>query len=199
MRKFQTLIGLALASCVAPGLRADATIRYQSNLKPAAGLPPAMVQAVKVAHYIPSSTLICMKGHEAYSASDDRIAIIDFVKQELTLIDASHKTFSTFPVSEFAGKLAAAMPAGQMDGAQGALASIKTKVDSKMTGRTETIQDVRAEEREITISMEMPIAANLSQTGPSTKLVIQIWTAQQGEAMRVPAIRELTGFNLWHR
>jgi TonB family protein len=195
----RALICLALTSCGAPGLRADVTIRYQANLKPAAGLPPAMEQAVNAAQYMPSSTLICMKGHQAYSASDDRIAIIDIVKQEMTLIDASHKTFATFPISEFASKIAAAMPAGQTVAAKTAMASIKTKVDSKMTGRTETIQNVRSEEREITISMDMQMPPTLPQTGPSTRLVMQIWTAQQGEALRVPAIRELTGFNLWQK
>jgi hypothetical protein len=126
------------------------------------------------------------EGHQGYSVSGDVIAMIDFEKKELTLVDTSHKTFATFPASEFADGIAAAVAAEQMKAAQQVRASIKTKVDSKMTRRTEAILGVQAEEREITVSMDIPMLANLPQTGPTAKLVMQIWTAQPGEAMRVP-------------
>jgi hypothetical protein len=39
----------------------------------------------------------------------------------------------------------------------------------------------------------------MNQTGPGMKLVMHIWTAKQAEALRVPAIRELTGYQAWQR
>jgi TonB family protein len=191
---------LALACCAAPGLRADVTIRYETSWKPAADLPPAFAQLVKAAaQNAGTPTVIRMKGHEGYSAAGDVISIIDFETKDLTLVDASHKTFAKLPVSELADRIAAAMPAEQMKTAQQAMASIKTKVDSKITGRTAVIQSVQAEEREITISIDMPVPSNVTQPSPTIRLVMQIWTALPGEALRVPAIRELTGFNLWQK
>jgi hypothetical protein len=76
-----------------------------------------------------------------------RIQIFDFVKQEVTLVDPAHKTFAALPVSQFADKMAGAVPqatAEQMQAAQQAMASIKTNVDSKMTGKTAEIQGIQA-------------------------------------------------------
>ncbi len=196
------LIGLVLAFCAGSALRADVTIRYQTDFKLSAGLPPMMEQALKPALAKSSPLSIRMKGNKAWSVSGGTTEIVDLTKQELTLIDAAHHTFATFPASEFAAKMAAAVPeipAAQRKALQDAMSSIKTKVDSKVTGRTEAIQGVQAEEREIDISMDMPMPAGTQQTGPSVKLAMQIWTAKQGEALRVPTIRELTGFNLWQK
>jgi TonB family protein len=195
-------IALALALLAASGLRADVTIRYQKDFKLSAGLPPMMEQAMKPALAKTPALSIRMKGNKAWSMSGDIAEIVDLAKQELTLIDTAHHTFATFPASEFAVKMAAAVPqipAGQMKAMQSAMSSIKTKVDSKVTGRTDVIQGVQAEEREIDISMDMPMPADKPQTGPSVRLVMQIWNAKPGEALRVPAIRELTGYNLWQK
>ena len=196
------VIGLALAFCAASPIRADVTIRYQTDFKLAVGLPPMMEQAMKPLLTRTSPLSIRMKGNKAWSMSGGTTEIVDFAKQELTLIDTAHHTFATFPASEFAGKMAAAVPqipAAQMKAMQDAMSSIKTKVDSKVTGRTDTIQGVQAEEREIDITMDMPTPAGTQQSGPSVRMAMQIWTAKQGEALRVPTIRELTGFNLWQR
>jgi TonB family protein len=199
MSRMMTLCSLAFfAAC---GLRADVTIRYQSDIKLGAGLPPMMEQAMKPALTKSSPLSIRMKGNKAWSMSGGIVEIVNLDKQELTLVDAAHHTFATFPASEFAAKIAAAtpeIPAAQMKALHDAMSSIKTKVDSKVTGRTEVIQGVQAEEREIDISMDMPMPG-VTQSGPSVKLVMQIWNAKTGEALRVPAIRELTGFNLWQK
>jgi TonB family protein len=200
MSRIKILCSLAFfAAC---GLRADVTIRYQSDFKLAAGLPPMIEQAIKPALAKGSTLSVRMKGNKAWSKAGDVAEIVDFTKQELTLIDAGHHTFATFPASELAGKMAAATPqmsAEQTKALQQAMSSIKTTVDSKMTGRSELIQGVQAEEREITVSMAMPMPAGTSQAGPGVRLVMQIWNAKSGEALRVPAIRELTGFNLWQK
>jgi TonB family protein len=200
MSRMMSLCSLALFA--ASALCADVTIRYQTDFKLAAGLPPMLEQAMKPALTKASPLSIRMKGNRAWSMSGGITEIVDFAKQELTLIDAAHHTFATFPASEFADKMAAAVPqipAAQMKAVQDAMSSIKTKVDSKVTGRTDVIQGVQAEEREIDISMDMPMPAGMRQTGPSLRLAMQIWNAKQGEALRVPTIRELTGFNLWQK
>jgi TonB family protein len=200
MSRMMTLCSLAFFAV--SGLSADVTIRYQSEFKLAAGLPPMIEQAMKPALTKGAPLSIQMKGNKARSMAGGVAEIVDFTKQELTLIDAEHHTFATFPASELAGKMAAAVPqmsAEHSKAMQQAMSSIKTTVDSKMTGRSEVIQGVQAEEREITVSMAIPMPAGMPQTGPGVKLVMQIWNAKSGEALRVPAIRELTAFNLWQK
>ena len=194
-------IVLALALWVAPGVRADVTIRYQSEFKPSAAFGPIIAPFMKTVQ-AGSATSVRMKGNKAYTTSGNWIQIFDFVKQEVTLIDPAHKTFAAFPVSQFADRMAGAMPQAtpeQTQAVQQVMASIKTNVDSKMTGKTTEIQGVQAEEREVTVTMDIPMPAEMNQTGPSARLVMHLWTAKKEEALRVPAIRELTGYQAWQK
>lgn len=194
-------IVLALAVLAAPALRADVTIRYQSEFKPSAALQPLLGPFMKAAQ-AGSEQSVRMKGSKAYTTAGNWIQIFDFVKEEVTLIDPAHKTFATLPVSQLANKMAGALPqpaTAQTSDVQQALASIKSHVDSKATGKTAEIQGVQAEEREVTITLDLPMPASTNQTGPSVRLVMHIWTAKKEEALRVPAIRELTGYQAWQK
>jgi len=77
------------------------------------------------------------------------------------------------------------------DEAKKAMSAIKTSFASKVTGRTETINGVPAEEREVVMTMEMP--GNVG----SMRMVMQMWMAQSSASLTNPAIRELMGYNLW--
>ena len=149
-----------------------------------------------------SEQSVRMKGSKAYTTAGNWIQIFDFVKEEVTLIDPAHRTFATLPVSQLSDRMAGAMPqmtTEQTPDVQQAMASIKSKVDSKMTGKTAEIQGVQAEEREVIVTMDLPMLAAMNQTGPSVRLAMHIWTAKKEEALRVPAIRELTGYQTWQR
>jgi|HubBroStandDraft_1064217.scaffolds.fasta_scaffold05037_2 hypothetical protein len=196
----------ALALSIAPALRADVTLRYETEFKPAAALQPMMEQAMKAMQAgAGSATTIRMKGNQGYTTAGNWIEIFDFVKGEVTLVDPAHKTFAALPVSQLADKMAGAMPQTQPQGMQALqhiLESIKTNVDSKVTGKTTEIQGVQAEEREVTFTMDIPMPPGMvKQTGPdmNVKIVMHIWTAKKEEALRVPAIRELTGYQAWQR
>jgi hypothetical protein len=142
-----------------------------------------------------------MKGGKAYTTSGKFNQIFDFVKQEVTLLDPAHKSFAVLPVSQLADSLAAAMPqptAAQSKAVSDLMASMKTKVDSKMTGQTSVIQGVQAEEREVTLTIDMALPG-AAQASTAMKLVMQIWTAKASEALNVPAIRELTGYYAWQK
>ncbi len=187
------LIGLALACWPAVALRADVTIRYQTDFKPAAALQPLIEQFMKTAQSTNTGSAIRMKGNKAYVDSGNWIEIIDFVKQDVTLISPEHKTFATFPLSQLTDKLAAAMPQTspeQTEAAAKALASIKMTSDSKVTGHTEVIHGVQAEERR---TRDIDDCAHAYQHAailrpPAMKLVMHIWDRQAGrEALRNPA------------
>src|SRR5580658_5119132 len=142
-------------------LRADVSIRYQSEIKPAAALQPMLEPFLKNAQLAPATSMR-MKGNKGYTTAGNWIEIFDYVKQEVTLLDPEHKTFATLPLSQLGDKLAGAIPHGtpeQMQAAEKAMAAMQIKVDSTMTGKTAEIQGVRAEEREVTLSMNVPMPA----------------------------------------
>jgi len=194
-------IVVTLAALAMPALRADVTIRYQSELQPSAAFESMMGQFMKSVQ-AGSAQSVQMKGSKAYTTTGNWIQIFDFVKEEVTLIDPAHKTFATLPVSQLADKMAGAMPQAShapTPELQQAMASIKTNVTSKVTGKTAEIQGVQAEEREVTVTMAIPMPAATTNAGPSVRLVMHIWTARKEEALRVPAIRELTGYQAWQK
>ncbi len=191
---------MALAVLWGPFLFADVSIRYETTLTPAAALQPMMAQLLKAAEA--SSTSIRMKGNQGYTTAGSLVEIFDFTKQEVTLVDPAHKTFATLPASQLGDKVAAAMPQAdskQTQAIQDAMGSIKANIESKVTGNTAEIQGVRSEEREVTITMDLPVPAGPAQNGPGVKIVLHVWSATKEEALRVPAIRELTGYQAWQR
>jgi hypothetical protein len=201
-------IVLALVLSMAPALRADVTLRYETTFKPAAALQPMMEQATKAMQAgagAGAATSIRMKGNQGYTTAGNLIEIFDFTKGDVTLVDPANKTFAALPLSQLMDKMAAAMPdtpPQQMQMIQQLLGSMKTNVDSKVTGKTAEIQGVQAEEREVTFTLDIPLPPGMvKQTGPSMsmKLVMHIWTAKKEEALRVPAIRELTGYQAYQR
>jgi hypothetical protein len=197
---------LALILCAAAGLRADVTLRYETEFKPAAALQPMMEQAMKTMQTASgSATTIRMKGNQGYTTSGNWIEIFDFTKGDVTVVDPASKTFAALPLSQLGDKMAGAMPQATSQGMQAVqqiLASMKSHVDSTMTGKTAEIQGVQAEEREVTLTLDIPLPAGMAKsTGPdiNMKLVMHIWAAKKEEALRLPAIRELTGYQAWQR
>jgi len=196
-----SLIGLALACWAAPGIRADVTIRYESELKPSPAVQAlAGGQIAKTACASCQPVTIRMRGNHAYTTVRNWVQLFDFAKQEVTLIDPVHKTYATLPISQLPGRMADALPqpeAKQQTAASQLMAAFKISTNSKMTGATDVIQGVQAEEREITMTMDLPSPAGAAQTVPGLKMVLDIWTAKREETLRNPAIRELTGFYAW--
>jgi hypothetical protein len=111
------------------------------------------------------------------------------------MLDRENKHVATVPASQYSEKMLASMPKIP-DQARKMLDSTKVSFDSRKTGRTDVIQGVQAEEREVVLSIEMPIPGG-DQVVPMMTMVMQVWTAKPEEALRVQAIRELTGYNLW--
>jgi len=194
------IIPIALALWTAQAIRADATIRYQTEVKPSAALGPLTETFAKAMQPGPGLS-VQIKGSQAYATSDNLIRIFDFGKQTITLADPAHKTYATFPMSQFEEIAGAAiqLPPEQAQAAEHAMASIKSHFDSRMTGKTAEIQGVQAEERQLTVTIDMPMPAEMSSTGSGARIVMHIWTAKKEEALRVPAIRELTLYNAWQR
>lgn len=186
---------LAILAC--PLLRADVTMSYKTDVKLNPTLPPQITsQTLKgIGGSLGTDSTTRLKGGKGFSSSGSMTSIVDFEKKEITLVDPASKRFATLPSDRWTDELAKAMPKMSPE-ALAAMASMKTSFDSKATGRTAEIQGVQAEEREVSMTVDGQSVPNMP-SGPMMRLVIQFWTSKPGEELRVPAIREVTGYALW--
>ncbi len=76
-------------------------------------------------------------------------------------------------------------------------ANLKPQIESRMTGRTDIIQGVQAEEREVTLSWVLTTPGDFSERDRTITFDWRIWSAARAETPRVPAIREFT--DAWSR
>ncbi|HEY3839055.1 MAG TPA: hypothetical protein VGL72_20920 [Bryobacteraceae bacterium] len=192
------LATIPLWVCAAAPLFGDVTLRYQSTIKAGTAAPPQVKEQLENSHAWGNSTLR-MKNGQGWSQAGPFLAIIDFAAEQLTLIDAEHKHFAKVPVAELPDKVSAAMPKPPelSEEARKAMAAIKTTSESKVTGRTDTILGIQAEERQFMITIEMPMPAGAQKPAMSMKMVIEIWNAKPDEALHNPGVRELMGYKLW--
>lgn len=188
---------ILLALLAIPELYADVTLRYKAEVKLNPSLPNAAAGMKAMDTAMPAETLLQFKNGKGFTSQGAMTSIYDFSKGEITLLDREGKRYATLPAGQFQDAIAAAMPQMPKE-ARAMLDSIKTHAESKATGRTATIYGVEAEEREIVITTEVPSMPNLpAPAGPMMRMVIHCWSAKAGEVMRVPAIRELAGYNLF--
>ena len=188
MRPFLKALSIALL-LAPPCLRADATIRYKTD----------MTSAMPGASLGDSGSVIYMKGSKGVTVAAGETIIADFTKNEITIIDAERRKYATLPAAEYGPKMAEAMPAAGM--AAQLLGSMKTTCESRQTGGTDTIQGVQAVERVQTCSMEMKLPEGIPDMAAamSMKFVSHIWSAAPGERPRVPALWQLSGYELWQK
>jgi hypothetical protein len=192
MRFLRSSTGFALLlASLAPLMRADATLRYHTDVKAAgaieiAGPVDQMLGGMR-------DMVIQIKGNKAHSSQGKLTSIMDLKTQDLTLIDASNKRFATVPASQYAEQTKKALPAIP-EQARSVFSSMKSNMESRSTGRTDTIQGIQAEEHEFVLTMDMALPGGPPTPAPFMKMVMQIWTAKPEEAQRVPALLEFKNY-----
>jgi hypothetical protein len=127
--------------------------------------------------------------------SGKQTSIIDFTKQEITLLDQAGKRYATVPAEQYGDELARSMPE-MPAGGKAAMAEMKGHAESKATGHMATIQGVECEEREIVMTVDLPAMPD-GPAGAMMRMAMHLWTAKASEAARVPAIGELAGYDLF--
>jgi hypothetical protein len=119
-----TLLLLLSFTIAAPVLRADVTVRYKTEVHaqqlPGAASPNA----------IPPAKILQIKGSKAFTNFGLASSLIDSDKQEVTMLDATHKLFATVFMKDYAGELPSAMP-NLPRAVQQILDSMKTDVASR--------------------------------------------------------------------
>ena len=189
--RFRAFASVFLVPLTLSVVHADVTLRYKMEVKMNPALPAQMAAGA-----MPQESVLRLKDGKGFSTSMGYNSIIDFTTKEITLLDTAGKRYAKLTYDQFGEEMARAMPEMPAE-ARGAMPSMKADVSpARATGRTAVIQGVEAEEREIAVSVEGPAMPNMPP-GPMVKMVMHLWTAKPGEVMRVPAIRELTGYSLW--
>src|ERR1041385_3164983 len=108
-----TLLTTSLLVWAVPGLYADVTIRFRNEMVFGAVMPAPIAEKSKngTESGLPATTAIYRKGSNAYIQSGKFACLMDFAKQEVTVIDGEHKTFATVPMKDYRERLAAALAA----------------------------------------------------------------------------------------
>lgn len=180
------IVTLLLAPSAASG---DATIRYKNSQKMAMPIPGQSPDSTSVTY---------MKGDKGAIVSSAQTMIADFTKQTVTIVDTKRRKYTVIPVAEYGAKMASAMPGMP---ASAALGSMKMKCESKDAGPAEAIQGVQTTELDQTCSMEITLPSGLQAAvgNMGMHFTTRTWFAAPSEKLRVPALWQLSGFELWQR
>jgi len=178
-------------------LSADVTVHYKTEIKMNMSLPGMPDPTKTLGAALPHDMTLIEKDGKALSAINPGLtAITDFNTKQVVLLDAAGKRFAKMDADKLGEAMSKAVPQMPANVA-GLLSSMKMNVGApKPTGRTETIQGVEADEQEMELTVEGAALPGMPP-GPMVREVIQFWLAKQTEVLRVPAIRELTGYALW--
>jgi TonB family protein len=177
-------------------LRADVTLRYKTEIKMNPTLPQVAAVVKTGADAMPRETAVRLKNGKGFQMSAGPNWITDFTAKEVTCVDTAGKRYAKLAYDQFV-EMTRFKPPEMPAAVRDAMASLKASVSpARLTGRTGVIQGVEAEEREIVYSVDAPGLPNVPP-GPLSRVVWQVWTAKPGEVLRVPAIRESTGYALW--
>jgi TonB family protein len=187
------VIALALAVFGSQAVRADLTIRYEFELKFSPAFPPAVVDMVKaqMGNLLGGERTTLVKGGKCTSRFGSLTTIIDAGTSQMTLFDPAGKRFATVALSDYMDLMAHQnLPATGQAAVQNLLQSMKIDVQTKQTGETATIQGIQAEDKLVTVSIEMPTPAAVPVT---LRLEIHQWWPTAAELARIPALGEIAG------
>ena len=170
----------------APMMWGDANLRYHTDIQSSAIIPAA---ALDQALGGMRDMEIQIKGNKAYSTVGSLTSIADLTSQESILIDPAHKRFAKISSAQYGDQIQAALSA-MPEQARAMLASLKTNLESRSTGRSATIQGIQTEEREFVLTVDMAVPGGPPTPAPFLKMVMQLWIPKPEETERVPALQE---------
>ncbi len=188
---------LVLALSTLSTVSADVTTRYKTEITINPAISAMVAGAMKGANLgDPQETALRLKNGKGFSSSSGFSSILDFPTKELIVLDPVGMRYAKMSSAQFVDEAAKAIPE-MPAAARDAMSGMKTSVSpSRLTGRTATIQGVEAEEHEIVVSVSGPDIPS-APASVSIRIVMQLWNAKGSEVLRVPAIRELTGYSLY--
>jgi len=173
-------------------LYADVTIRYETKLTVSPILPPEAQDQLKQSGAIPITMLV--KGSRGYTLAGSLASVTDLAKQTSTVMDTNQKTYASVALNDYEQAVSQMVPKPSVE-AQNMMANMELKLESKNTGRTETIHGILAEERQIVMTTSTKTATDQEKAGVMMRMVMEIWSAAPSEAARIPALGEVERFS----
>jgi hypothetical protein len=174
-----------------PSLRADVTVRYETTIKMSPIMPPEALDQMKKSGASPITMLV--KGSRGYVLNGSFASVTDLAKQISTMMDTDKKVYASVPMNDYEQAVSQLVPKPSAE-AQSMLANMEMSLESKNTGRTETIHGILAQERRIVMTMSTKAATGQERPGVMLRMVMELWSAAPGEAARVPALGEVERF-----
>lgn len=198
---FLALVGSLLS---VSSLLADVTISYKSDFKMGALLPPSVLHQMGNARptaILPPMSMRQVKGDKEHSTMGGRETLVDFTKQQITMLDATDKLYATAYMKDYLAELKASMPAmpALPPQAMAILQTMKTDFSTRKTGRTDMILGVPVEESEWTLTLKLPTdglplppgTLPPGETLTIMRMVAQMWTVSPDATTHNAAIAEL--------
>ena len=139
-----------------------------------------------------------IKGDRSYASMGPIIALTDLSTGKVTLMDPKAQRYAAIAMADYISKLSGANGQNMQnvpEEAKQMLAKMKFDIQSRDTGRTDRIQGIEAFERELIVSVSVPVPIPGQENGMHIDLKLQVWKPQPAELERVPALRELVAYN----
>lgn len=187
---------ICFALLAVPALRADVTLSYGTKTALNPALPPQIAQTMMKTLNVALPEMFAQQfrnGRIFYTQGKTNL-IVDTAKKEITLVDTAGKRYATVPSAQYGDEVAHAMPEVPAQ-AKALLGAMKVHMETAPGGGTATIQGIEAEEHSVTIAIDAT-AGGPMPAGPLVRIAMHFWMAKGSEALRVPALREVAGYNI---
>jgi hypothetical protein len=166
--------------------RADLTIHYKTSYQLAPGLPASMTGVMKqqLAGSLPDETTVQIQGERVVTHLGGLICIVDYGKQQITLLHPGTKRYATASTSEF-GKQAGSLISPE---ARQAMDAVKVDVKGVKSGQTALVHNVPVEENVVTMTMEG--ATPGGPAGVQVRMEMHHWMATAEALERFPELKQ---------
>jgi TonB family protein len=166
----------------------DLTVHSKVSFKGGAGVPAQLTQALTTAMKAASAeTVTQIHGEMSRTETLGRVKLIDFGRNQITILDTAGQRFATASVDEYTDTLSAASPPMPPRAAQ-ALRTVKVDVEKdKHSFRFATILGIRVQETAIEVTLERPVPQ-----GPAVEIRMEVrfWRPLAEEMDRLPQLKE---------
>ena len=189
-------LSLALALLAVPALDADVTLRYETKTTLNPSLPPQIAEAMMkgLSVTLPQMSVQQFRNGKLFYSQAKVNLIVDTAKREITMVDIEGKRYATIPADQYASAVSGSTPELPAQ-AKSMLGAIKMHAEPAPGGATATIQGIQAEDHALVITVDGPTGQGLPG-GPMVRMTMHMWLAKGSEALRVQALREVSGYNL---
>jgi TonB family protein len=194
MMKLRILLPAILVAIQAgPAAWADLTVRYKVAFKSGSLMRPETAKKLEEAQKTAPTELVTrFHGDMARSEANGRVTLIDYGRQQVTVLDSKGQRFATAPFDEYR---AAMRPAAKPMPAQlaAALHKFQPHAVSRDNFVLASIDGIRAEQTAVKIDYSLPAALGMGDI-VAVRIETRFWRPLEEEMTRLPLLKEWAGW-----